>query len=217
MLGNPKNVFWEALLLTILVFGIGLILGVAIEESRLDEINERYVQSEISLMDIVAFNSVITLENSSCDFLISSNLEFADKIYEEARLLEKYEAAGLLTDDMKIAHKRYDLLRTFLWINAIKTSSICEKDFNVVVYLYEYETEDLAQRASQNVWSNILFDLKQKRGSEVVLIPIAADSNLASLDSMIDRYKIRKFPVVIINENVVSELSSIQDLEKYLK
>lgn len=217
MLGNPKNVFWEALLLTILVFGIGLIFGIGIEESRLNDINEKYVQSEISLMDIVAFNSMITLENSSCDFLITSNLEFADKVYEEAKLLEKYEEAGKLTNDMIIAHKRYDLLRTFLWINAIKTSKICTENFNVVVYLYEYETADLAQKATQNVWSNVLFDLKQKEGSKIILIPIAADSGLASLDSLLNKYKVNKFPVVIVNDKIITELSSVNEIEQHLK
>lgn len=218
MLGNPKNAFWEALLLTVVIFVLGLLLGVAIENSRLNDVNDYYAMSEISLMDIVALNNMFDLESNNCNALINSNLEFADRIYEEAKLLEKYEAAGKLTDNIKLSHKKYDLLRTFLWTNAIKTNQQCSpNNFNVVVYLYEYETEDLAQKATQNVWSKVLFDLKQDKGSEIVLIPIAADSNLVSLDTLVAGYGIEKYPVVIVNDKVITQLTNMKELEVYLK
>lgn len=217
MLGNPKNVFWEALFLTVVVFFFGLLIGYAIEGNRLDDINVYYAQSELSLMDILALNSLIDMENSSCNELITSNLKFADRIYEEARTLEKFEGAGKLSDNLKLAHKKYDLLRTFLWVNAMKVKRECIENFSVVVYLYEQETEDLAQKATQNVWSKILFDLKQKEGAKIVLIPIAVDSGLASLNSLINKYEISSFPVVIINENVLMDLKSVEELERYLK
>ena len=39
-------------LLTVVVFGLGMLLGIAFENSKVDEINEYYVQSEISLMEV---------------------------------------------------------------------------------------------------------------------------------------------------------------------
>ena len=51
------------------------------------------------------------------------------------------------------------------------------------IYLYEYETEDLIKKATNRVWSKILFDLKQEMKDKIILIPIAADSDLTSLNS----------------------------------
>jgi len=49
------------------------------------------------------------------------------------------------------------------------------------------------------------------------LIPIAVDSNLVSLDSLLEDFEISRYPVVIINEEyVVTELESVDDLLKYL-
>lgn len=217
MLKSKKNVFWEALLVTIVVFFFGLLLGVAYEGSRLDRINDYYAISEISLMDAVALNSLIDLNNSNCEVLADSHLAFADKIYEEARLLEKYESSGKITEDLKIAHKKYDLLRTFLWINLIKSSEKCDNGINSVVYLYEYESEDLAKKATQNVWSKILFDLKQEEGAELILIPIAVDSGLTSLESILQNFEVESFPAVIINNEIVlEELSSVDEIKSYL-
>jgi hypothetical protein len=217
MLGNPKNVFWEALLLTVVVFFFGLLIGYSIEGSRLDTINQYYAESEVSLMDSLAISSLVDNGYANCSILILSNLDFADRVYSEAKILENYEAAGKLSDNLQIAHRKYDLLRTFLWMDSKKTLDKCKGGFSTVVYLYQQNTGDLAQKATQNVWSKVLGDLKSKKGADVVLIPIAVDSNLSSLNSLMAQYKITKFPVVVINDQVVYDLSSADQLEKYLK
>ena len=218
MQGTTKHVFWEALLITIVVFIGGILIGVTFEGNRLDKIDDYYTISEISMMDILALNDILIMNNLSCENLAEANADFADRIYEEARLLEKYEGAGKISDDLKLAHKKYDLMRTFLWSNSIKTFERCGEGYNVVVYLYEYETEEITQKAIQNVWSKVLFDLKQEMGNSIVLIPIAADADLASLDTLLRDFDIESYPVVIINNNqIVDKLSSTEDLKKYLE
>lgn len=218
MLKSKKHVFWEALLVAILVFGLGLLFGSAFESLRIDKLNDYYSQSEVSLMDIVALNSLNDLKSSNCEILTNSNLEFADKIYEEAKLLEKYDSSERLSDSLWNIHKKYDLLRTFLWINNIKVLDKCKNNFHSLVYLYEYKSTDLAKQATQSVWSKILFDLKQQEGRSIVLIPIAVDSNLTSLNSLIKPMNITKYPIVIIdNKYFISELNSVDNLKKYLK
>jgi hypothetical protein len=217
MLNNKKRVFWEALFLTVVVFLLGLLIGIAYESAKSTEINEYYAASEASLMDIFVLNSMLSLNSKDCEVLTKANIEFADKIYNEAVLLERYESAGKVTKEMEIIHKRYDLLRTFLWINNIKTFESCEKNYSTVVYLYEYNSKDLTQKARQNVWSKILSDLKQKEGNKILLIPIAADNDLTSLDSLIFKFNITNYPVVIINEKeVIYDLSSVEELDKYI-
>jgi hypothetical protein len=214
---NRKRVFWEALFLTLVVFLLGMLVGVAFESSKLSEINDYYIRSETSIMDAFALSAFSEIDLASCDTLKQSNLDFADNIYEEAILLEDYEQAGKITESMKIMHKKYDVLRTFLWINTIKTAEKCGREYNTVVYLYISEAEELTQRATQNVWSKILYDLKQDQGSNVLLIPLAVDKELVSLDSILKAYNISKYPAVIINEEtVLTELVSVEDLKDYL-
>lgn len=217
MLGNQKNVFWEALLIAGVVFILGLLLGVFVESNRLNDINEYYAQSEISLMDMLALSKMTDMGNISCNKLIESNIKFADRIYEEARLLEKFEESGRISENFKLAHRKYDILRTILWTNLIKIDEECNKEFSTVVYLYEFDSEDLDKKAKQEVWSRILFNLKQESGKKIILVPIAVNSDLESLDSLISEFEISEFPVVIIdNEHIVRNLTSVEDLKKYL-
>lgn len=216
MLKSRKHVFWEALFVTLIIFITGLLLGIWIESLRISTINEYFAESEISLMDTIALNNLIEMEKINCSKMIELNMKFADRIYEEAKQLEQYEGSEKLSEGLKIAHKRYDLMRTLLWINTFKLENLCSENPITVVYLYELETEDLAKKATQNVWSKILSDLKQKKGNDILLIPIATDRGISSLDSLIENYKISSSPVVIIeNEVVLEKLTSVEDLEKY--
>ncbi|MFH1585580.1 MAG: hypothetical protein ABIB79_02345 [archaeon] len=217
ILQSKKNVFWEALIITVAIFILGVFLGIAYEANRADDINRFVYGSEVNLMDIFIMNNLIDLGTVDCHKMVNVNLEFADKIFEEAKQVDILEASGRITEQTRLAHRRYDLFRTFLWINTIKILDKCpEENISSVIYLYELETDDLAQKANQNVWSKILTDLKEQKGSGIVLIPIAADANFTSLDSLIDKFEIKSYPVVIVNEeHVISRLTSVEDLEKY--
>jgi len=58
----------------------------------------------------------------------------------------------------------------------------------------------------------LLLEIKNEN-PEVVLIPIAYDSNLISLNSLVSSYNITSFPSVIINEKTVfSEISSKEEI-----
>lgn len=216
VLESRKRVFWEALFLTVVVFVFGILIGISFESGKVEQIRQYYSYSEVSVMDVFASNNLIDLEKADCDELINANFIFADRIYGEAILLEKYESSGKITDGLILEHKKYDLLRTLLWINEMKTVEKCGRNFHTVVYLYEYQPEDLAQKATQSVWSKILSDLKSEHGRNVLLIPIAVDGDLVSLNSLIEKYSIEEYPVLVIdNEHILDKLSSVEDIGKY--
>src|SRR3990172_11392439 len=216
MFDNPKRAFLEAFFLALIVFAFGIMLGVSFENNRLAEINDYYALSEISLMDSLALSGISDLSAFSCQDLIRNNIDFADRIYEEAVTLEKYEESGDLTDSLKLAHKKYDVLRTILWINVMKSRDKCPGNFSSIVYLYESEPEEVEQKAAQTVWSRILFDLKQKYGDKIILIPISVDSGISSLSSITNRLSVSRYPAVVINEkNILYDLASVDDIKRY--
>ena len=65
MLKSRKHVFWEALIVTILIFLIGIFFGMLIETTNSNKINNLYLQSEISLTDAIA--GLRLMENSEFD------------------------------------------------------------------------------------------------------------------------------------------------------
>ena len=201
LLQNKKHVFWEAFVLTIFIFLIGFLFGTYIEGKNFNKLNDYSTTSEINLIDGVTLTDLSKTVNISCSFLKEKNIEFADKIYNEAKLLEQYEESGKLTDSMKILHKKYDLLRTLAWMGNSNTMSKCH-NYSLIIYLYEYETQDLNIKATQSVWSRKLTDIKEQ-SSDMILLPIAVDEDISSLDIILNQYNVTQYPALIVNDKYV--------------
>lgn len=215
MLQNKKNVFWEALIITVVIFLAGLFLGMLIEQGNSEKISNLYLQSEISLTDAVATSRMTEKFTFNCDIIGKSNIKFANRIYEEAKLLEKYEDSGKLTDSMTFLHKKYSLLRTLLWASNQDSLDRCD-NYNLIVYLYKSSSKDNIIKATQNVWSKILLDVKSQN-NDILLLPIAADYNLTSLELLIDKYEVTQFPALIINnDRVLYDLKNTETVTSFL-
>lgn len=208
-------VFVQALALTIVVFLIGMYSGIVIEENRLTKMNEYFVESEVMLLDVMAHDNMVNSLDVSCEQLKDANFALLDEVYEQAVILEDFESSGRMTKNLESLHRKYDSLRSYLWINSIKIKEKCGDDFDTIVYLYNYDEEELTKRAEQNVWSKLLYEVKQEKQDEVVLIPIAADTELDSLKYLLEEYGVESYPSVLVNEETV--FSELVDKEAILE
>ncbi len=215
MLKDKRHVFWQALVVTVFIFALGVVLGVFFEQTRSDKINVMFHDSEVSLYDSFALSEGLGMFNVSCEVAESFLIDFADKVYEESKLLAEYEKSAKISNSLKSLYRKYDVLRTILWVNTIKVKERC--DINTVVYLYQRDTEEIETSARQSAISRTLGELKRQEGNTFILIPIAVDQDIASLDYMLEGYKIDSFPIVVINEkHLITEIISISDFERYL-
>lgn len=220
MFESQKHAFWEALLVTILIFGIGVFLGIVLENWRTGRIEYLYQESEVKLLDIRTQSEIYSSREFDCKTAVKENIEFADRIFKEAELLSRYEGAGRLTESLKLQHKKYDILRALLWLNSIKIKKNCNAFYSNVVYVYDYNDLNIDTKAKQAVFSNILTELKEKRGNEVMLIPMAGDNDLYSINLLMNLYNITEaeLPIIFVNEKVkITELQNIEDIEKLIK
>jgi len=210
--------FFRAFIIAVLIFSVGILSGVLLENSRVNKINQLFFDSETSFFDF-QLNSEITLNlNSSCEILKNESTLFADRIFREAVKLEAYDHSNKLTSEIIKTHRRYDLLRTLLWENLIKIERRCGDKFNVVIYLYKYQNQTILLKGKQIAMSNKLGDLKEKYQDSLILIPIAVDMNLDSLDSLRKIYKLEKIPVIFINQKFkIENMESLRNIEKFLR
>ena len=110
-----------------------------------------------------------------------------------------------------------DLLRNFLWINSLRIFENCEEEFTPIVYLYNYHEEALEKKAIQEVLSNVLEDLKKEKGDEIILLPIAVDNGLVSVDSMVAKFEIESFPAVVVGDKfILYHIPSLKEFDTYL-
>lgn len=211
---SGKHAFWQALFFAGIIFCAGLLLGFYLETTRADRFTEVIAHSELSLLDQQLRTRVFSETPFSCESGIKSTFEFADRIYEEASALEDEDAASKFTGTLYELHKRYDLLRTLLWLDAITLRERCGGSFHTFVYFYEYAPEDVDTRALQSFYSRLLLDVKYTHPNEVLLIPLATNMNLSSVDMMLESYNIKSVPAILIDENtLISNFTTFENLE----
>ncbi len=217
LLKSKKHVFWQAFFLTVMFFALGLILGVYFEQLQANTANVNFYNSEVSLYDSFALGQVLQVSNSSCSVMSTDIAKFADQVYTEAQQLDQYDQSGQITSSIKMIHRKYDLLRTLIWIdvmNVEKKDPNCH--INTAVYLYTYNTQDVNLKAEQLVWSRVLLQMKNEEGNNVVLIPIAVDQNIDSLNYLLQQYNVTQFPAVVINQkHILYHLDTASELESY--
>jgi hypothetical protein len=217
MIHHQKRIFLYALILTFFVFNLGIFMGYMLESSRIDRINNLYLETETELLDQMAQKDAIEMLNLDCDTLVEENIKFGDKIFEEAILIQRYEDANKISNDIIFQHKRFDLLRALFWMNSIKIKQKCNPNYHNIVYFYDYINPSMEQISMQRFLSNFLQELKEEKGEEIMLIPIAADNDIPSINLLIRKYNVNNLPAILVDEEIlIMEIESKEDFEKYL-
>lgn len=215
---SSKHVFWQALIIALIIFWSGILIGMLFENSRIEKLEDFYFGAKTDISDFELSSEILYEGDYGCALIQEHSVLLADKIYAEARLLEKYDDSNKITKGLIGLHRRYDLLRTILWKNIIENKERCNSDLNTVVYLYNYDNPGLNVKAIQEAMSNFLIDLKGKYGDEIILIPIAVDTNVGALDLLRGIYGLEKSPSIFVNEEFKFEtLDSLENLEESLK
>jgi hypothetical protein len=211
------NSFWQALIIALIIFWTGILIGIFFEDSRVAEVTEFYQNSETSIADFELSSTLVFEANSDCKRLEEESIIFAERIYQEAMKLEEYDNANKITDRVAYLHKKYDLLRTSLWLKIVKNKKQCNSSMNTIVYLYDYKTTDINQVSTQKTMANYLNELQKKSDKITILIPIAVDTGILSIEILKESYGSTKTPSIIINEqHLIEDLQSLGKIESLL-
>ena len=214
---SNKHVLWQAFLAACIIFGIGIFLGFMLEDYRTSKIAQLFASSEIALLDARIQNQIYQTSGFDCEKAVEENINFGDRIYDEAKILDRSKKANKLDDSIIQEHKKYDLLRVLFWINSINIKQSCNASYHTIIYLYDLIDPGLEKNSRQAVFANVLKDLKNKYGHDVMLIPIAGDNNLTSVSLMMYKYNITTLPTVLIDEKIkIEELETVEELEQYI-
>jgi len=214
---NKKHVFWQALILAILIFSSGILAGYFMELNRTSKIISTYNELEADLLDVQVQENIFALEIFNCESAINELVNFADKTYLEARVLERFEDSAKVTSNLRLQHKKYALLRAVLWTNVIKVKEICEDNIHTVVYFYEHQPTELTLNAEQKTFSRYLEELKEEYGNEILLIPIAGNLDANSIELLKEQYDLDVLPVVLVDEKVkFTSLEELESIREYL-
>jgi len=216
---NKANIYSKPLVMTVLIFLIGIMIGIWVDTVRTSGIKETISESEIMWEDTRLLNMYIrALGEQHCDAAFDENLAYNDNIYEYGRRVEEKIESTTFTPEAKQEWRRYVLLQFQFWLNSIELKEKCDFDYANVVYISRRENTTNEEDIENKLQSTILLELKEKCGRNMMLIPLTAGDSLETVNLVVRNYDITRFPSVIVNEEKVFEgVTSMEVLGEYLQ
>lgn len=210
----------QAGIFALLVLLIGIMIGIWLDNYRIDAIRNSISDSDINWNDVRLFDSYFKiLGKNYCNSSLEQNLAFNDKIYSEGKEIEKRIESNsfIFTSELEQEWRRYNLLQVQFWLNSIELKNQCNFSYHNIIYLYRIEDKKNGN-PDEKTQSLVMLELKDKCGNKMMLIPLTSDINLIVIDSIIRQFNITKFPAVIIDEKTVFQgLTSLESLQKVVK
>lgn len=170
-------------IITLLVFSLGISLGLLIDNERLEWLQEREEQRDLdyeSLQFQYLYLSTLKKTNESCKILKTT---FEDSVKELDITLEKLLAykkgSDLNEDEYERLQRRYILDNIEYWLFAKEAKQECE-NVDLVTVLYFYSEDDCPSCSKQGV---SLTHYKKIFNEQLLIFPINTD--LETLEPMI--------------------------------
>ena len=204
MVHEVTKLFAEAFVIALAIFVSGLFLGLMLDTWRSDEVRANLADIEAEWADIMQFSQIIG-EKNLCTFALNELLQFNDRIYEEGRKIEEYEAANKLTSSIVSQKRRYIALKTQFLLLIERLKRDCNFDYHIVIHLYKRYNTSKADLAVDRATSEALLATKYACGRSMILVPLQVDLNLMTVDYIVHMYNVTRFPAVIVDGNVIGE------------
>lgn len=211
--------YFQAGIFALLVFLIGIMIGVWLDNYRLSDIRSSISEADINWNDARLLNRQFEiLGKDYCDLALKQNIIYNDRIYSEGREIEKKLDSNVFTPDIEQEWRRYNLLQVQFWLNSMELKEKCGFDYHNVVYLSRKKETNTNEEINNRVQSSIMLNLKEICGNKIMLIPLTTDLNLLVINSIKEQYNITNYPAMIIDEKVVfQDLTSLEKLNETVK
>jgi hypothetical protein len=203
--------------LTLLIFFLGLCLGIIIDNERISWLLTESRDQEVRYQSLqLQYLYLNTLEDNekSCPVLEKSLENSIADLGKTLDTLEKYQKSTPMNqDEYARIHHQYvlDNLRYWLFVNRMKT--VCNKD--LVTVLYFYSTDNCPICPDQGV---ILTYFKKIFKDRLLIFPINVD--LVKDEPMISiiesKYLINKYPSLVVDEVKYEEVVPKENLSRII-
>lgn len=197
---NKKRYFY-AFFLTMVVFALGLVLGLTLENQKAASISKELQLQEIELNSLqlqYLFLEEVESENQ-CSIVmttIEDNLKKLSKLIDK---LDAYEEDGAFSKDQQefvLLKREYTLSNIRYWMLSQKSQEACKPDNVNVVYFY---SDDCADCDTQGY---VLSDLKGRLNEKILVYPIDVSIEEPVVSMVLEEYNITEYPSLIIEDKV---------------
>lgn len=203
------NRYVAAIVITLVIFVLGFILGAATSERKILEIEQLSRQQEADFSSLqFQFSYLENVPKEQSCVVLSRTLESNLKtLGPSLKKIEGYEASGdVKNSDYILLKRKYTIANLRYWLLAEKSKQLCGTDEVSILYFYQRSCEKC------NDEGYIFDQLKQRLGDNLLIFPIDATIEEPVIDILRAQYKIYSFPSLVIDGKTYPDYMSMQQI-----
>ncbi len=219
---SHRKISWHryfiAAVIALLIFSLGLSLGMIIDNERFKWIITQNEKQEIDYRSLqfqyLYINSVLGDDNETCAVLqIQLEDTLSDLGYSLDKLLNFQKESNLNKEEYDLLHRRYIIDNLEYWLFAKKTKDLCNTDLVTVLYFFSGTECDICP--DQGV---ILTYFKRKYEEKLLIFPIDVDleEDEPIIKILKRRYKVYNYPTIIVEDSKFEGVVQKSDLAEII-
>jgi hypothetical protein len=198
---NTK-IFLGALILTVVIFVMGLLLGLVIEGKRVEYVEQagrlQKLDFESLQLQLLYLSSID--ERDGCP-AFSSALSMHIKETEKTReRLEGYVQEGTAySEELSLLKREYVISQLNYWILSKRTKGVCETDFVTVLYFYSKDCSDCENQGF------VLDYLKRLFGDRLLIFALDREFTYEPMIQVLTAaYNVSESPTIVVEDEVLN-------------
>ena len=210
-----KSKYIIALILTLIIFSLGLLIGYGITGIRLKYTTDIEKEQRLAYdsLQVQALYISSLLGRGDCAALSKTLQKNIDDVEKTAQKLEDFIKDTNSKADYLTLKRQYVISQIRYWLLAQETNRLCDKDSVSILYFYSVDPE-CSKCTTQGVILSYLKDVLKDK-----LLVFSLDANFVEepLISLINNnYEIMETPSIVLNEKVYPGLITKEELLKLL-
>jgi hypothetical protein len=194
-----KRLYLMAAVITLIIFSLGLLLGMVMEGRRVAYVQNQYREQVINFNSLqVQYLYLSTLEGKEACPAFSATLNgYIDENEKNRIRLENYlEKTSIYDREFKLLKREYLTSQMNYWILSKRTKELCDSDFVTVLYFHSPDCDDCVDQGF------VLDYLKLVFGDRLLVFAFDTDFDEEPAVSILsDAYNITETPALIIESN----------------
>ncbi len=200
---DRRSILWQSLLLTVLIFSVGILLNHFFDVFRISTINDVMNEHELD-REAYAVEHLFA-ENfgeETCEVMTARIFDLKEEIRKVGEDLGSYSRFSFFRKkDYDYLKRKYFLLELRFFSLVKEANNDCGKPYLPVLFFYEIDDEDSERQGF------ILQDLSKEYERELVVLSLDLDyEDEPLLDTIVRSYNISSGPSIIIDDEVYEGL-----------
>lgn len=201
-----------ALLITVLIFGLGVYLGTIIDKSKVSNIS-----SEVQTISQRLSNTQLLLlleDSSSFCPLYKDELDNLDRETEKIGLQLQFleDAKGIVDIELK---KQYFVLEAQSYLLSQKVNEKCESNDDVLL-LYFYSNKNCENCKKQGEYILSARENIKSKNFSIKIYSFDGDLGTPIVDALKNKYSISLYPSIVINERIIPGFLDVNKIEDFM-